>query len=367
MHKKLILLIILLFVIVGCSKQTDEKVDKPVPVKIYKVRSESISKYVRATGTITAEEDVLVYSKMAERVEKIFVKPGQSVTKNQILAQQKNDVLKQGLEIANSALRTAEVQAKLALQDYERMYKLYTEKAISQQQFEQAKTAKETAEQALNQARASYEQAKEQFENSFIKAPFDGYVAAVYVEENQMINIGQPVVQVISPSKMKAKVYLTGKDIQYVKVGQNVKIKFPSIQNAEFYGKVEKMNSSIDQLSKSLEVEVKIMSNDYRLKSGMFGEFLIEIENHPESIVVPEYALLTQTEVKIDKDTGLQHPVRKYFLFIVKDGKAKMKEVKTGILNDGQIEITEGLNIGDTVIVVGQNIVKEDQKVKVIE
>jgi len=99
----------------------------------------------------------------------------------------------------------------------------------------------------------------------------------------------------------------------------------------------------------------------------MFGEFFIEVENHPNTIVVPEFSLLTQTEVKIDRETGLQTPVKKYFLFVISNGKAKLKEVKTGILNDGQIEITDGLNVGDTVIVVGQNIVKEDQKVKVIE
>jgi len=366
MNKKIILLI-LLTIIIGCSKKEDNNVDKPVPVKIYKVKLESISKYVHTTGTISAEEDVIVYSKAAERVEKIFVKPGMSVSKNQIIAQLKNDVQKQGLEIANSALKTAEVQAKLAMQDYERMQKLFSEKAISQQQFEQIKAAKESAENALNQAKAAYEQAKEQFENTFIKAPFNGYVAAIYVEENQMINMGQPVAQVISPSKMKSKVYITGKDIQLIKTGQNVRIKFPSIMNTEFNGKVVKMNTSIDQLSKALEVEISILSNDSRLKSGMFGEFFIEVENHPNTIVVPEFSLLTQTEVKIDRETGLQTPVKKYFLFVISNGKAKLKEVKTGILNDGQIEITDGLNVGDTVIVVGQNIVKEDQKVKVIE
>lgn len=366
MKKKIVLLILFVFII-GCTQKTDENIDKPVPIKIYKVKTESISKYVHATGTISAEEDVIVYSKSAERVEKIFVKPGTPVSRNQIIAQLKNDVQKQGLEIANSALKNAEVQAKLTLQDFERMQKLFFEKAISQQQFDQIKAAKESAENSLNQAKAAYEQAKEQYENTFIKAPFDGYVAAIYVEENQMINMGQPVAQVISPSKMKSKVYITGKDIQLIKTGQNVRIKFPSIMNEEFNGKVVKMNTSIDQMSKALEVEISILSNDSRLKSGMFGEFFIEVESHPNTIVVPEFALLTQTEVKIDRETGLQTPIRKYFLFVVKDGIAKLREVKTGIMSDGHMEITEGLSNGDTVIVVGQNIVKENQKVKVIE
>jgi RND family efflux transporter MFP subunit len=352
---------------VGCSEKQDENVEKPVPVKIYKVKSESISKYIRATGSIAGDEDVILYGKVAERVEKINVIPGQTVVKNQILVEQKNDILKQGLDIASAALKTAEAQAKLANLDFKRMDKLNSEKAISPQQFDQAKVAGESAEHALEQAKSMYEQAKEQYENSFVKAPFNGVVAAVYIEKNQMVNMGQQIVQVLSPSKMKSKVYLTGEDVQNVKVGQKVIIKFPTIPNLEFDGRVDKINTSIDQLSKSLEVEIAILSRDSRIKSGLFGEFLIETENITNSLVIPEPALIPQTEIKIDRETGLQKTFRKYYVFVIENNIAKMKEVKTGIANNGQIEIASGLNIGNSVVIVGQNIVKEGKTVNVIE
>lgn len=358
---------IVLAFIVGCSEQETEIAEKAVPVKIYKVKSESISQYIRVTGTITAEEDVIVYSKIAERIEKIYVKPGQRVAKDQILAGQKNEIYKQGLEIANASLKSAEAQVIMIQQDYERMKRLYSEKAVSQQQYDQIRTSKETAEQGYNQAKSASEQAKEQYDNSFIRAPFDGIVAALYVEENQMISMGMPVVQVITPSKMKSKVNLTGSDIQNVKTGQKVLVKFPTIHGAEFNGRVEKINSSIDQMSKSLEVEIILLSNESRIKSGMFGEFLIETKKIESSIVVPESSIIPQTEIKIDRETGLQNLIKKHYLFVVENGRAKLKEVKTGIANNGQIEITGGINIGDTIIVVGQNIVKEDQPVNAIE
>jgi len=368
MHTRIIVFIFFIMLLMnGCSKKDEENVENAVPVKIYKVKSESISKYIRATGAVTAEEDVIVYGKIAERIEKIHVKPGQRVVKNQILAEQKNDIQKQGLEIANSSLKTAEAQAKFAAQEFERINKLYFEKAISQQQFDQVKTTKETAEQAFNQAQSGYEQAKEQHENSFVKAPFDGVVAALFVEENQMVNIGQPVVQVVSPSNMKSKIYLTGEDIQNVKVGQKVLIKFPTIPGEVFAGRVNKINTAIDPMSKSLEVEIAFLSKDNRIKSGLFGEFLIEAEYNANSLVIPEPALIPQTEIKIDRETGLQNTFKKYYLFVIEKNRAKMKEVKTGIANNGQIQITNGLTIGDSVIIVGQNIVKEGQTVNVIE
>lgn len=368
MNKRIFSIIsIALLFLIGCSQQEEKEVEKPVPVKVYSVNSGSISKYIRATGSISGDEDVMLYSKVSERIEKIYVLPGQSVKKNQIIAQQKNDILKQGLDIANASLKTAEAQAKLAAIDFERMKKLFTERAISQQQFDQAKIAFETAEHALEQAKSMQEQANEQYENSFVKAPFDGVAAAVYVENNQMINIGQQVAQVVSPSKMKSKIYLTGEDIQHTKVGQKVVVKFPTIQGEEFNARVEKINSAIDQMSKSVETEIEILSKDARIKSGLFGEFYIEIENIQNVMVVPEAALISQTEIKINRETGLQNSIKKFYLFVVEKNIAKLKEVKTGIANNGQIEIKNGLNIGDLVIVVGQSIVKEGQTVNVIE
>lgn len=357
--------LVLLFT--GCTQETEENVEKSVPVKIYKVKTESISQYIRATGSIAGDEDVILYGKVTERIEKINVTPGQTVSRNQILVEQKNDILKQGLDIASSALKTAEVQMKLSAQEFERMDKLFSEKAISQQQFDQAKTIKETTELAVEQAKSGYEQAKEQYENSLVKAPFYGVVAAVYVEKNEMVSAGQRIAQIVSPSSMKSKIYLTGEDIQNAKLGQKVIIMFPTLPGEEFAGRVDKINSAIDQTSKTLEVEIAFLSKDSRIKSGMFGEFFIETEFITNSLVIPEPSLIPQTEIKIDRETGLQNTIKKSYLFVIEKNKAKMKEVKTGIANNGQIEITGGLNIGDSVIIIGQNIVKDGQTVNVIE
>jgi len=110
--RKLITIVLALTFIVACSQNESANSEKAVPVKIYKVKSESISQYIRTTGMVKAEDDVILMSKIPERVEKIYVRPGTSVQKNQVLAEQKNDIYKQGMEIANSAIRTAEVHLR---------------------------------------------------------------------------------------------------------------------------------------------------------------------------------------------------------------------------------------------------------------
>ena len=114
-------------------------------------------------------------------------------------------------------------------------------------------------------------------------------------------------------------------------------------------------------------MEIEIKKPDKLLKSGMFGEFLIKTEEKDSSIIIPENSIQSRTEVKIDRETGLQNSIKKYFVFTIKDSKAGLMEVKPGIKSDGRIEIVSGLNVGDTIVVVGQNIVKTGDKVKIID
>ena len=363
----LIIFLSVIFLFQGCKKQNETINDKPVSVKVYKLKPESISNYIYLTGAVKAVKDAVVYSKISEKLDKIIVQTGQKVKQNEVLAIQSNEILKQGVQVAEAMLQNAKAQLNMIKIDYERMQRLYKEKAISQQQFDKMKTQKQTAESTVEQSIAQLKQVKEQYENSFIKAPFGGIVAAILFDENQMVPAGQPVIQIISTKGLKANLKVASQDIPKIKKGQRVIINFPSFPDKQFEGYVYNLDEAVDPLSKTLEVEVGMKKNNPGVKSGMFAQFLIEIHKSNNTIIVPDDALLTQTEVHLNKDTGLQESVRKYFIFKIKNNIANLKEVKTGINSEGKIEITSGLSFGDSVVVVGQNIVKDEQKVQVID
>lgn len=367
MQRLLLLFITAVVLFSGCSQENKTEEEKSVPVHIYKIKQDNISKIIKLTGPISADQDVIVYSKMSEKLEQLFVKAGDRVTANQVLAVQYNAILKQGVEAAEAALKNAEAQYSLINLEFDRIERLYKQKAVSQQQYDQITAQKKSASSTLDQAKVMLSQAKEQYENSHIKSPFNGIVASVNFEENHMVPAGMPVVQIVGTGGMKAKLQISGTEIQFIKPGQKVRIKFPSVTSAEYNGTVTQINQALDQTTKMLEVEVNITNPDSRLKSGMFGEFAIEIVSKENVIIVPEPALIPQTEIRIDRETGLQNTIKKFYIYVLENKKAKMVEVSTGIANNGQIEIVSGLNVGDSVIVVGQNIVKEGQTVNVIE
>lgn len=356
-----------LLLFTACQEQEEKKEERIIPVKVFEVRPDSISNYIKTTGSIKAGEDAIVYAKIAEKIVDIKVDVGDKVKSDQILAEQYNQTFQKGLEIAKSGLNSAKAQMELAEQDFERMKKLKNQNAVSPQQYDQAKTQFETAQNTYQQAKNQLAQAEESLQNSYIKAPFSGIVAAIYFEEDQMANPGQPVVKVVNPDFMKAKLKVSGGDVNIVKKGLDVKINFTNLENSTYYGYVNRTDKALDNMTTSLEVEVILKKTNSELKSGMFGEFLIETKKHSNTIIVPDAAVQQQTEVKIDRKTGVQEPVKKYYVFKIEDGTAKLQEVEPGIRQFGRLEITKGLNVSDKIVVVGQNIVRDGSKVKIVE
>jgi len=367
MLKKIFLILLTLLVFVACDEQTEEVKENKVPVKVFTAKVDTISQFLRLTGSVEAENDAIIYAKVSEKIDKINYKVGDRVCKDAIIAVQHNDVLKQGVEMAKAALKTAESQNKFAQQDFARIKKLFDQKAVSPQQFDQSKTQMETAEATLEQAQSQLAQAQENYQNSLIKAPFAGILAFINYEVDQMVSAGQPIAQVVNSNSMNAKLTISGIDVNKVRLNQPAQIQFPSIPNKVYKGKVVRINKALNPLTNSLEIQVEILNPDEIVKSGIFGKFNLELITKENAIVIPEVAVQQQTEVQINRETGVQQSIKKYFTFKIEDEHAVLTEVKVGIRSEGRLEIIDGLQQGDEVVVVGQNIVKDGNLVKIIE
>lgn len=367
MIKKFSIIMLSLLILIACDEQNDTVNETVVPVKVFNVKPNTISQYLRLTGSVEAENDAIVFAKVNEKIEKIYVRVGQNVKKDDVIAEQYNEILKQNLEMAKAGLKSAESQFTLAKQNYERMQKLFEQKAVSQQQFDQAESQMKTLEANFDLAKSQLKQAEENYENSFIKAPFAGVIAAINYDENQMVTAGQPVAQVVNSKSMKAKLMVSGTDANHVAIGQLIEIEFPSIPEAVYQGKVIRINKALSPVTNALEIEVHILNADERVKSGLFGKFNLELVTKDNVIIIPETAVQQQTEVKIDRETGVQKSVKKHFTYKIDNDRAVLTEIEIGIKSDGRVEIIDGLNEGDRVVVVGQNIIKDGDLVKIIE
>ncbi len=354
-----------LALVVGCAPKRPEMAERVVPVEVYVAKPDTISRFISLTGGIEAQNDAAVFSKVAEKLVSLNVKPGDRVRAGQILAVQYNAAALQGKRVAEASHKSASIQLQSRKDDFVRMENLFEKNAVTRQQFDQAKSQFDIAQASFEQSQAAVEQATVQYENAILRAPFEGKVATVYFDVNEMVPAGQQVVKIINASNVKAKLKVPAVDIAKIREGQSVIAAFPSLPDTQFTGVVYRIDEAIDPLTQTLEVEVRLPNENNVLRSGMFGEFRIETDKRTETVVVGEMTVMTRTEI-ITNEKGIQTERPDYYVFLVKNGKAEKKSVAPGIFSSGFIELSEGVNRGDSIIVVGQNIVKEGDSLRIV-
>ncbi len=350
----------------ACQTDAEEAIERTVPVKIFTPEPDSIASYLEISGNLEAVNDALVISKVSEKMDQIIKPVGSRVKKGDIIAVLENQIWDESLKQAHASLESIKARHEQVKMDYDRYKRLYEEKAVSQQQWEKIRTSWQEAEATLAQLNAAYQQARVQFENTYIKAPFDGVVGSLFYDVGQMIPIGQPVAKIINTNLMKARLNIPDIHIRKIEIGQTVIARFPSLPEKSFSGIVASADPAIDPLSRTVEIEVNYQNQDGLLKSGMYGQFLIELERRTAVTVLPENAVISRTAVDIDRTTGELKTSKKYFAFIVNSDSAREIEVLPGIESYGRLEIISGISFGDQVIVMGQRIVKDGQKVRIV-
>ncbi|KIO44411.1 MULTISPECIES: efflux RND transporter periplasmic adaptor subunit [Porphyromonadaceae] len=334
MVKNLILSIIALAILTGCSNKKDKAADtsnatvQAVPVKVMKLEKKKIAKTIDYTANLEAEEQVYYAPSSTGRIEKIHVEVGDPIKKGQLL-----------VEMDRTQLHQAEVQLKNLETEYNRAVMLKKTESISQQAYDAAVTQYEVAKSNVEFLR----------ENTKLLAPFNGVVTGKFYENGEMYS-GSPaggaakasVISIEQINPLKAKVNMTEQYFPLIKQGTPVELKSAIYPDRTFPGKVSIVYPTIDKDSRTFTVEVKIPNNDLTLRPGMFGSITFFI-GETETMVVPALAVLK-----------LQGANNRY-VFLNDNGKAKRVEVILGKRFDDQVElISDEIKEGDELITVGQ-------------
>ena len=326
------------------SKQ-DAQAAATAPVKVFKVVRQRISEKLFYTGTIEAWQKVNITPDVGGKIDRIYVNEGDRVSKGQVLAELDTLAIRLQLEQAEAALAVAQANFNNARTNWERMERLYKEKAVSEQQYEQVKLGYDSAEAQLSQAQAAVNLAKHNLNVSIMKAPFGGIIASKNAEVGDVINpmmggfspgSGGGVLTLVDFSRVKIRVEVSGADIRLIRKGQETLLRVPTVPGQEFRGTVQVVNMAADSQSKKFGVEVTVDNPSLVLRPGTFGEIILEVQTHENALVVPQKAILENTH-----------------LFIAQDGKAARSDVMLGLQNSTLVEILSGVKEGDLVITEG--------------
>lgn len=341
----------------GDEGTAEEKI-VAAPVKVFKVQRKKISERLFYTGVIQAWNKINVTPDIGGKIAKIHVEEGDVVQKGQLLAELDTRAVRLQLEQAQAALAVAEANYNDAQKNMERMERLKKEDATSDQQYEKVKLGFESAEARLKQAQAALNLARYNLDVSLMKAPFSGVIASKNAEVGEVIN---PMMGGFSPtsgvltlmdfSRVKIEIDATQQDVVRIKKGQLAQLRVTALPNRIFQGRVSIVNITADPASKKFKVEVSVDNPDLALKPNTFGEVSLEVSTHEHALVIPQKAVLENK-----------------YVFRVKDNNTVERiEVTIGLQNTDMVEVMNGLNEGDLVVVEGNFGLEDGSQIEIRE
>ncbi|MBO8129064.1 MAG: efflux RND transporter periplasmic adaptor subunit [Peptococcaceae bacterium] len=351
----LVLAGLLLLTVAGCGakQETASKVeDKGVAVAVAEVKEGRLSEGDILTGRIAPRDDLYLVPKMPGKVAEVTVDVGDKVHKGQVLVRLEADELKAAVEMAESQLLQAELNFQDASRNYERMKFLLERQAVSQSEFEQAEKAYLLAKDNYERlAPAQLAQARTNYQNSIIKAPINGLVAACDVEPGEMASTAQPALRIVNMDEVTVEVGVSEQLVNRIRPGQKVQVTVAAAGAEPFSGTVASVSPAADPLSKAYPVKITISNPEHKIKPGMFAEVDFGFQDN-KALLVPRDAVVTR-----DGRTAV---------FVAEKGKARLVPVVTGASDGRNVAIKEGLSEGDRVIVAGQDKLEDGTKIEVV-
>ncbi|MEE8576149.1 MAG: efflux RND transporter periplasmic adaptor subunit, partial [candidate division Zixibacteria bacterium] len=308
-----------LFTSCGDSETSDAgQVERVISVKAELIKPRHVQVTRDFTGSLEGARQAVLYAKIGEAVEAVHVREGQSVSANTVLVSLDKTGPSSNYLQSKSLFANAE-------KNYKKMEYLYSEGAVSESQYDAAKTEYEVQ-------RASFQAASQLVD---IQTPIAGLVTSVDVSEGDFTRLGQKVATVASTDRLRVKFGVNSAQLDYFRQGTRVVVSADAgRQSTE--GEVVAVANSADPVTRAFEVEAMADNSDGRYKPGMFVRISIVLEDLSDVAVVPRKAVLTLDNQEI--------------IFVVANGVAERRLVTLGPEIDGHIVITEGVSFGDTVV-----------------
>ena len=321
--------------------------DKNTPlITTFKAQEEVFTHFIELQGNVQTKQNVLVYPEVPGILKKVFVKEGQQVKKDELLA-----IIDDG-GLAQQVL-LSEANEQLAKTTFERKKRLWSEKIGSEIQFLQAKTSYNSQKNVTNQLR-------QQLSKFTINAPFSGIVDDVFKEKGTVVAPGQrsELFRIINLSKMYIETDVPENYITSITNNKMVEVNFP-ILGKTVSSKIRQVGNFINPTNRSFKIEVGIPNQDLDVKPNLTAKLKLNDYTNKNAILIPQ-------SIISENSKGQQ------FIYVVKDKKennlgiAERLVIETGKTQGDFIEVTKNLTPDTEIIMEGARSVNNGQVVKVI-
>jgi len=285
----------------------------------------SLKNDINATGTLLSNEAVQLQPQTSGRITQLLFKEGSYVHKGDLLVTLYDEDLQ-------AQLKKAMIQQSLADTTLARQKQLLTINGISRQEVDNTRN-----QVASYEADIAYYKA--QINEMRILAPFSGRIGLRQVSEGAIVTPTTVITTLYQDDPLKLEFSIPEKYRNQIRVGNQVSFTVSESPDVSFQGKIYAVNPGIDPQTRTVTLRAWVPNKGGRLSPGAFADVHIELHEIPDALMIPTQALIPTTQ---DAEVA-----------VYRDGKAHFVTVKTGIRTADKVQITSGLQPGDTVLTTG--------------
>ena len=319
--------------------------EKLTLVSNYEIKEKIFNSYIEAQANLKTRKNVLILPEFQGTLEQIFVSEGQKVKKGKLLAEINDSGLKEQLEQLT-------IQANFAKENFERTQRLWNNNIGSEIQFLKSKTDFESSQKIV-------EQMKDRLAKTKIYAPFDGEVDEIISNQGSNLIPGvSPILRLVNLDVIYAEASVSEKYISFIAKGTEAIVQIPLL-GKEVTSQITQTGNFINPSNRTFRVEVPVKNLDNKIKQNLDAKIKINIYSQNDAVVIP---------LRIVREDASGNN----FVYIM---NADIKEgvyittktfITLGNKNNIDVEVTDGLQIGDILVLEGANIVEDSQRVKLI-
>lgn len=325
------------------SSQTDKTNYTLITAR--EIKADTFKHFFNLQGNVKTDQNILIYPEYSGELEKIYVKEGDDVKKGQILAKIDDGGLRNQIQELQS-------RVDLAKTTFERQKRLWQDSIGSEIQFLQAKTNFESSQNSLKSL-------QKQLQKTLLKAPFNGKIDDIIIDEGQVVVPGSMgVFRLVNLSEMYIETEVPENYLSDISVGTPVEVRLKAIGKS-FNANIDQMGSFINPDNRKFKVKINIPNHIKNVKPNLIANVLINDYQNNKAIIISENILQetadgTQISFKIKMNSDSL-------------GQAIRTPLKTGKHYNGQVEILDGIALGDIIAQEGGRNLRNKEEVKITE
>lgn len=348
MSRRTVIILIVVVIVVGFlvfrkiqskhsgTEKLQQRGSDQLIAQVLVVRDTVIAFPLQALGTLMANEEVNIVSEYAGKITDIGFKEGATISRGALLFKLDDSELK-------AQKQKLEAEEKLASDNEVRYKVLQSKGGVSQQEYEETLNKLQTT-------RADLALVNVQLDKTNIRAPFSGKIGLRNVSEGSYVSANTVLTNLQDLSNVKIDFSLPEKYAGWVRAGQTITFTIES-DTQRYSASILATDPGVDPVTRTIKVRAITNNTNQRLVSGSSAKIDFTLGDNRKTIMVPTSALIPK---------GAE-----YLVYIVKDGKATMRTLKTGIRTEENVEVIDGLLPGDSLIITNILMLRPDVKVKV--